>query len=479
VSALVGLSLACASSKLTVEKLPVSADPTAEIQQLSNVVQQARSAEVDVLSPTWFERASKSLARARSLREQGGSVQETLDAVAKGRAELQKANEFAGVARTTLPDAIAARQAARVAGATSLGDEYAEAEEAFLDLTRDIEDNELVRAQNRRDEVKKEFRALELKSIRDNTLASVRTTLAAAKAKDAARMAPQALATAEAKLKEAETFIAQNRYATEQMNELAQAALFQAKRALALTEYATEAKKRSPETQALDAEAFTSAISTELGGEDLRDRPIEEQQRILEAKVGELRKDRDFLVHRSDLLRSENERLSVELAAERGTAESLRSEQQFNQLYAEVQGYFDPKEAEVYKQGSRLLIRLRGVNFPVGDHVLQPEDYQILTKVQMAIRAFGHAHVVVEGHTDSTGSEAVNQRLSEQRAEAVREYMVANNVLPAEDIVAVGRGPSDPLAPNSTAAGRAENRRIDVIVDPQETPAVATGAGAP
>ncbi len=70
-------------------------------------------------------------------------------------------------------------------------------------------------------------------------------------------------------------------------------------------------------------------------------------------------------------------------------------------------------------------------------------------------------------HTDSTGSQSANQVLSERRAEAVRSYMLANNVLPESKITAVGKADSEPLAPNTTKQGRALNRRIDVIIVPE------------
>ena len=82
---------------------------------------------------------------------------------------------------------------------------------------------------------------------------------------------------------------------------------------------------------------------------------------------------------------------------------------------------------------------------------------------------FNDPLVIVEGHTDSTGTVDVNQLLSEQRADAVREYLIANQTLPADRISAVGYGSERPLASNATGEGRAVNRRIDVIITPAMT----------
>jgi outer membrane protein OmpA-like peptidoglycan-associated protein len=155
------------------------------------------------------------------------------------------------------------------------------------------------------------------------------------------------------------------------------------------------------------------------------------------------------------------------LAAERESAEKrLAAEKRFNQMFREVRAYFEPNEAEVYKEGSDLVIRLKAIQFPVGKHVIMPNNYSLLSKAQRAIRTFGQPSLVIEGHTDSTGSEVRNQHLSQRRAEAVRAYLVANGTLPMEKIIAVGYGSKRPLASNKTPNGRAINRRIDVIIKP-------------
>ena len=74
--------------------------------------------------------------------------------------------------------------------------------------------------------------------------------------------------------------------------------------------------------------------------------------------------------------------------------------------------------------------------------------------------------MIIGGHTDSTGSEALNEMLSQQRAEAVRQYFVANATIPYDKIIAVGYGSMRPIASNATAAGRAVNRRIDITIAP-------------
>ena len=137
-------------------------------------------------------------------------------------------------------------------------------------------------------------------------------------------------------------------------------------------------------------------------------------------------------------------------------------------MFIEVQNLFSPDEAEVYKKGNSLIIRLRAIQFSVGKSVILPDNYSLLSKIQQSIRIFGEPDVIIEGHTDSTGSNEVNEHLSQKRAESVRQYLLANKTLSYDRIDAVGYGSSKPLASNATEEGRAVNRRIDVIIKPQD-----------
>lgn len=200
----------------------------------------------------------------------------------------------------------------------------------------------------------------------------------------------------------------------------------------------------------------------------------EEQNRI-ERMMAEQRAERE----KNDAeQRSEKERLDTErrmnaaaLAVEKKTVEAqLAAERRFNDQYDEVQSFFTANEAECYKQGNKMVIRLRGMGFPVGQAIIMPENYALLSKVQRAVRTFDNPNLTIEGHTDTTGTLEMNKHLSQQRAEAVREYLLANGVTTADKITAVGYGPSRPLAPNTTVEGRTANRRIDMIITPRLVP---------
>jgi outer membrane protein OmpA-like peptidoglycan-associated protein len=101
--------------------------------------------------------------------------------------------------------------------------------------------------------------------------------------------------------------------------------------------------------------------------------------------------------------------------------------------------------------------------FDFDAHKLNGASRTAVGKVSAALLSVGIGHLRVEGHTDGAGSEAYNIKLSRQRADAVADAMSEAGMRRA-DIVALGHGKSSPIADNATAAGRAENRRVAIIV---------------
>jgi len=130
---------------------------------------------------------------------------------------------------------------------------------------------------------------------------------------------------------------------------------------------------------------------------------------------------------------------------------------------------FTPAEGEALLGENRLILRLVGLTFASGSAEIRPDNFSLLTKVQRVIREFPESAITVEGHTDSQGNEAMNQELSRRRAIAVREYLLSNIAMSADRITAVGYGESRPVAPNDAEAGRARNRRIEIMLSLEES----------
>lgn len=478
----------CGGPKLKVEPIPVPANPTEEAGKLEVEITRARQQQVNVLSPTWFARAESSHKEATRLIADKGEIGQISNNLAQGYAEIEKAVEMSALARTAIPEAIKNRDLARTAGATAFERDYDTLESDFLSLTRAIENNNVSYAQRNQKKVADSFRAIEIRAIKENTLGDVRKALTQAETENAAKLAPELLAETRQELLRVENYIAANPYATKEMQKMAGNALFNAKRLLQLTRQSTEFQQMRPIDISLWTEDIMARIAGNLGAPDMRDQPFDTQKSNVLGAATALVEDRNFLSNQSSnqaqeiavlnislreeakkleqtetTKRTEQERLAAEKKA---TEEKLAAERRFNELYNQVQAMFSRDEAESYKQGQQMVIRLRGMSFPVGQSLIMPENYPLLSKVQNAIRTFEGANVTIEGHTDSTGSEELNRHLSQKRAEAVQDYLLANRVISTEKVTAVGYGPSRPLAPNTTLEGRAQNRRIDVIITP-------------
>lgn len=109
------------------------------------------------------------------------------------------------------------------------------------------------------------------------------------------------------------------------------------------------------------------------------------------------------------------------------------------------------------------LMSLEGINFDFDSAVIKPEYAGILDGAVQALEGNPSVHVVIEGHTDSRGADAYNQKLSERRAAAVLSYLVSKGI-DAARLTSVGRGESAPVAPNDTPENMYKNRRVDLIV---------------
>ncbi len=139
--------------------------------------------------------------------------------------------------------------------------------------------------------------------------------------------------------------------------------------------------------------------------------------------------------------------------------------------------YMDVQEAKLRQQlentgvsvtrsGDNIILNMPGnITFAVDRADVNPGFVDTLGSVALVLKEYKSTMIEVAGHTDSTGSDAYNQRLSQQRAQSVSSVLVANGVQPIR-IDTVGYGESHPIASNATAAGRQQNRRAELTLLP-------------
>ncbi len=233
---------------------------------------------------------------------------------------------------------------------------------------------------------------------------------------------------------------------------------------------------------------FTYARSATERAEDARLVTLrkEQEQRQQEAQDAKVKAQQDA---QQSQLQASNARAAADAAAAaqaqaeaakaRADAEAANARAQAAQ--ASQQAENSKQEAEATREKLRaqlnsvlattesargLVVNLGDVLFDTGRYTLKPNAQIAMAKVSTILQLYPNLKVQVEGYTDSVGGDAYNQKLSENRANAVHDFLIQNGV-PAANVTAVGYGKADPVASNETVDGRRQNRRVNLVVSGQ------------
>jgi outer membrane protein OmpA-like peptidoglycan-associated protein len=232
-----------------------------------------------------------------------------------------------------------------------------------------------------------------------------------------------------------------------------------------------------------EADAIARARSEARLREQAEAERITAERRRVDAEEAAARARREKV--EADAARSAAERARADaeialqkLTAERAAAETARaaSEASANQArQAFEQAEKDKAELrerlqqqlnvilETRESARGLIVNVSDVLFDTGRHTLKPGAREKLARVAGILLAYPDLTLEVDGHTDNVGDENNNQELSERRAESVRAFLVQQGI-PGSAVVAVGYGESQPVVSNGTAAGRQQNRRVELVV---------------
>ena len=149
--------------------------------------------------------------------------------------------------------------------------------------------------------------------------------------------------------------------------------------------------------------------------------------------------------------------LAAQSDAERAKAEAEKAKAEAEDLKRQM------TELEAKATDRGMVMTLGDVLFATGKADLKPGAMERLSKLAGFMLKYPDRAVVIEGHTDSVGSAASNQTLSERRSDAVKAYLISQSV-PASSVTTIGKGKDVPVAENTTATGRQQNRRVEIII---------------
>ncbi len=116
----------------------------------------------------------------------------------------------------------------------------------------------------------------------------------------------------------------------------------------------------------------------------------------------------------------------------------------------------------IFREGSSII--LHGVEFEFNSAKLKPESYPVLDEAARILTMHPEIDVEVQGHTDNIGSDEYNLKLSQKRAEAVRDYLIDKHMIEPVRLIPVGYGEKKPIADNTTEGGRQKNRRVEFLI---------------
>ncbi len=439
---------ACTSSpKLTQEQV---LSQNEQIAQLDRALKDAHAQGADYLAPEGYGVAAAKLDQAMNAAARGNmdfanaSARQGLNALKKVDRDVQQSKDL-------LREVLAARTRAMDAGAATV---YSK---DTGDLENDLRKTATLVEHGRVEEVKKRrprliagYEQLELASLKEGMVDTAKATLQKAKENGAAKYAPKTYELAQEELELALSVLDADRSKTDKANAHAARARWLANRSIHISELIKDFDRRdySREDVVLWYQAQLSEISEPMDGE----LPFDSSNR--DVVIGMQSSLKDLIRQRDEtaMARSQYEQ-ELSLTEEQKTAVS------------KVESMFAAFEASVYQQRKNVLISAHGFQFPTGKSELESNNFALLNKIIKAVNTFPDSTIRVSGHTDSTGSDAANQKLSEERATKVARFLTEVGGIDAGRITAYGYGESRPVASNETADGRAANRRVEILIE--------------
>lgn len=440
----------------------------------------ADAANAKLFAPKNYESGMKEYRTAEDYLERGRNIEYVRSNASDASRYFRVAAQAAEIAQTALAQAIKSRQAGANAQAPKLAPElWADAQQKFVRAIQYMERGDLKNAKRREIEATSLYREAELVAIKEQYLSETRRLLADADRARVGKYAPITLGKAKRLLAEADRELNENRYDTDRPRSLAIQANYEAKHALYLSEIVRQVRDKDLTAEQLVL-AWEQPMRAIAGVADVvpdmqegPDRLLAELVAFFEQEANELQaleqenaEDEVRLADMEEELRALDERLGGATAERAALIQRLEAQARVKQQFEQVEQMFSSYEARVFREGDTVILRLVGLNFDSGDAQIKPENFDLLAKVEKAIDVFPRSELTIEGHTDSHGGDALNQKLSQDRAESVQQYMVNAMRIPTYRLIATGYGETRPVSSNETEAGRARNRRIDVVISP-------------
>jgi outer membrane protein OmpA-like peptidoglycan-associated protein len=430
-------------SSLRKAELSSGNDPEKAIEEVMQVMATAQQDQLDVLADDEYGQGSEYLANAKRDLKQGEEIKSILEKAAIAKALFQDARKTANPRKSAARRILSARKTALSAGVRK-SDALVE---SMLEIDDDLksETKQFSRSLSPEvfSELQKKYLVLEAKAIQFTQLNSANQAINQAIENDAEDLAPKSLRTASLDYKTAMNIIEQSPRSPDVFKKSVDEALGSTTILFDVMNVIMGAKG-TPEhiaVQIVKQKRALGELSSNVGKLQAN---LKSTKQTLQEKEGVLKRT-------EGVLKTQEEQLA-----------RASTQVRFQQAMDEAQKVLAQSDALVYQQGNKLVFRLKRVNFRSGAAVIPKSSEQLISKVDAIIKKLDAEKVVVQGHTDSVGSAKVNKKLSKERASAVARYLAS--LRGGYKIAYSGFGESHPIASNETSAGRATNRRVDLVL---------------
>jgi outer membrane protein OmpA-like peptidoglycan-associated protein len=319
--------------------------------------------------------------------------------------------------------------------------------------------------------------SLDLKNV-PLEMYQARNAVDIAKSSGAEKYAPEIFSKAEASLKMAETALARKANKRDIISTARQTVQFcEDARALSVQRQEEERlageRRASEDAQRLAREQAEQEKLRRAKAEAEKAQALLEQEKAKRIAAEEASRRSAAEAERQRALAVEQEARKAAAEAERRRAEAERRRAEAEQRSIMAEEEKAQLRARLLKQFSMvletrdtergLIVNMSDVLFDTGKYTLRQEAREKLARISGILLSYPGLQIEAEGHTDTTGGEDFNRKLSQQRADSVREYLISQGI-PGSSISSVGKGFSTPVASNDTAEGRQKNRRVELIV---------------
>jgi len=444
-------------SSLRKAELTSGKDPEKALAEVIQVMETAQQDQVDVLADEEFLQGRAYLGEARRGSAQGDLVETILGNAAIAKAFFQDASKTAEARKSSARRILEARASALAAGVRKsppLVEHLLTIDEG---LKGDTKQFSRTLSTKKFSELQKKYLVLEGKAVQFSNLNGAKQAINQATNDDADDLAPQSLRTASLDYEAAMNMIAQSPRSPDIYKKSVDEALASATQLFDVMNVILGAKG-TPENiavQIVKQKRALGELSSSVGKleENLKsaEQTLQEKEGALKQKDSAIKEKDSELKKKDDVLKSHEEQLA-----------RASTQVRFQQAMDDARQMIPETDALVYQQGNKLVFRLKRVNFRSGTAIIPEFSKLLLDKVDSIIKKLDSEKVIVQGHTDSVGSELVNKRLSQERALAVANYLYS--IKGGYKIQYAGFGEAHPISSNETAAGRATNRRVDLVV---------------